>query len=379
MSPLPCTHIRKSYIEKKSPRSANPAARDVHSTPHWNLSFECFRLLRLGAQKRWGGGREGWAESIHSPKNKRSHFQAGSRLGAQRTPESRGRGPDPTSLSTFPPPAAEHNGARIPPGPSFAAAHSSLLSRAQQVRGSRRRRMNESESQAPRCPGHPAPSSWAGREVEDEAEVSTGVRPSPGRRLIPRRGQESGARSPGRAAAPAPPPLLLAPHAPRRRLAPPSSARAPPPPHTSITARLRRPPAPARQRSGDSGGPEARRCLCLHRSVSERRAPLPGSAPPARAQHGGRAGCGGEGGDGAGRTGARAVPPPARGRRQEAAAAAEPRPGAGDGGADRSPGPCLQQEEAAAGRMVVPSRSAWELVRHSSPSVRPSLLSVPLP
>lgn len=95
MSPLPCTHIRKSYIEKKS-RSANPAARNVHSTPHWNLSFECFRLLRLRAEKRWGGGRQGWAESIHSPEeNKRSHFQAGSRLGAQRTPESRGRGPIP--------------------------------------------------------------------------------------------------------------------------------------------------------------------------------------------------------------------------------------------------------------------------------------------
>lgn len=81
-----------------------------------------FPLLRLGAERRWGGGREGWAGSIHSPENKRSHFQAGSRLGAQRTPGSRGRGPDPTSLSPFPPRAAEHNGARLAPGPSFAAA-----------------------------------------------------------------------------------------------------------------------------------------------------------------------------------------------------------------------------------------------------------------
>lgn len=81
-----------------------------------------FPLLRLGAERRWGGGREGWAGSIHSPENKRSHFQAGSRLGAQRTLGSRGRGPDPTSLSPFPPRAAEHNGARLAPGPSFAAA-----------------------------------------------------------------------------------------------------------------------------------------------------------------------------------------------------------------------------------------------------------------
>lgn len=170
--------------------------------------------------------------------------------------------------------------------------------------------MNESESQAPRCPRHPAPSSWAGKEVEDVAEVSLGARPSPGRRLIPRRGQESGIRSRGRAAAPAPPPLLLAPHAPRRRLEPPYSPRAPPPPHTSITARLRRPPAPAPQRSGDPGGPGARRCLCLHRTVSEGRAPLLGSAPPARAQLRGTAGCGGEGGDGAGRTRCQSGPSP---------------------------------------------------------------------
>lgn len=132
----------------------------MHNTPHWNLSFKfCPPLLRLGAEERWGGGREGWAGSIHSPENTRSHFQAGSRLGAQRVQESRGRGPDPTSLSPFPPPAAEHNGARLPPGPSFAAAHSPLLCRAQQVRGSRRRRMNESQSLAPRCPGTrpPAP------------------------------------------------------------------------------------------------------------------------------------------------------------------------------------------------------------------------------
>lgn len=82
-----------------------------------------FPLLRLGAERRWGGGREGWAGSIHSPEeNKRSHFQAGSRLGAQRTLGSRGRGPDPTSLSPFPPRAAEHNGARLAPSPSFAAA-----------------------------------------------------------------------------------------------------------------------------------------------------------------------------------------------------------------------------------------------------------------
>lgn len=41
MSLLPCAHIRKSYIEK-SPRSANLATRDVHGSPHWNLSFNFF-------------------------------------------------------------------------------------------------------------------------------------------------------------------------------------------------------------------------------------------------------------------------------------------------------------------------------------------------
>lgn len=101
MSLLPCAHIRKSYIEK-SPRSANLATRDVHGSPHWNLSFNFFfPLLRPGAERRRGGGREGWAGSIHSPEeNTRSHFQAGSRLGAQRTPGNRGEG----ARSHFPQP-----------------------------------------------------------------------------------------------------------------------------------------------------------------------------------------------------------------------------------------------------------------------------------
>lgn len=111
------------------------------------------------------------------------------------------------------------------------------------------------------------------------------LRPAPGRAeqrrtglkdrraLIPRPEQGNRPRSRRRAAAPVPLPLLLASHAPRRRHAPP--------PHTSITARLRRSPAPAQQSSADPGGPEARCCLRLHRPLAERRAPVPGSAPPA--------------------------------------------------------------------------------------------------
>lgn len=91
----------------------------------------------------------------------------------------------------------------------------SLLSRAQQVRGSRRRRMNESESLAPRRPGArpPAP----GRAERWWTELQ-GPR-EPAGRLIPRRGAGSGTRSHRRAAAPAPPPLLPASHAPLRRYA----------------------------------------------------------------------------------------------------------------------------------------------------------------
>lgn len=139
--------------------------------------------------------------------------------------------------------------------------------------------MNESESQAARGPRHTAPSPSAGRVAEDRAE-GVDRRPPEAR---PAANSASGGRGAGlQAAAPAPPPLLLASHAPRRRHAPPHSPRAPsPPPHTSITARLRRSPAPGQQSSTDPGGPEARCCLRSQRPLAELRAPLPGSAPPA--------------------------------------------------------------------------------------------------
>ena len=50
---LPCAHIRKSYVEK-SLRSANPAARDVHGTPHWNLSFNFFPPPKTGSREEAG-------------------------------------------------------------------------------------------------------------------------------------------------------------------------------------------------------------------------------------------------------------------------------------------------------------------------------------
>lgn len=50
---LPCAYIRKSYVEK-SPRSANPAARDVHGTPHGNLSFNFFSPPKTGSREEAG-------------------------------------------------------------------------------------------------------------------------------------------------------------------------------------------------------------------------------------------------------------------------------------------------------------------------------------
>lgn len=155
------------------------------------------------------------------------------------------------------------------------------------------------------APRHPAPSSGTGRAAaKDGAEGSTGARPSRGGRLIPRRDQGKGARSRRIAAAPAPPPLLLASPAPRRRHAPP--------PHAAATRRLtvpgpRRllltlpsPPAFAGLQlllggAALAGRPEARRCLRLHQPLTERRAPLPRSAPSARGERGSGAGCEGRG------------------------------------------------------------------------------------
>lgn len=136
------------------------------------------------------------------------------------------------------------------------------------------------------------------------------LRPAPGRAeqrrtglkdrraLIPRREQGSRPRSRRRAAASVPPPLLLASHAPRRRHAPP--------PHTSITARLRRSPAPAQQSSADPGGPEARCCLRLPRRSQSGGRPFPGQRRPrepiaAAELAAGGGGGGGRGGENGGR------------------------------------------------------------------------------
>lgn len=75
-----------------------------------------FVLLRLGAERRWRAGREGWEGSIRSlEEQQRSHFQAGASWGAAAAGEQR-RGPKPTSLG-FPAPA-EHNGAPLAAAPS---------------------------------------------------------------------------------------------------------------------------------------------------------------------------------------------------------------------------------------------------------------------
>lgn len=79
----------------------------------------------------------------------------------------------------------------------------------------------------------------------------------------------------------------------------------------------------------------------------------------------------------AGRTGARAVPPPARGGRPAAAAA-----DAGVGALTRPEGPGVPREEAAAaraaGRLAAPSWPAWG-ASPVSESVSPSVLPSPLP
>lgn len=143
MPRLPCTHIRKKkkggggYIEKNLLRVQTRQLATCTTLHIGNLSFKlCFFspfLLRLGAEERWGGGREGWAGSMHPPENTRSHFQAGSRLGAQRVQESRGMGgpiPPPSAPSRPPPPSTMEPGSRpalhprLPPLPSSSAAHS---------------------------------------------------------------------------------------------------------------------------------------------------------------------------------------------------------------------------------------------------------------
>lgn len=334
-------------------------------------------LLRLRAERRWGGRREGWAGSIHSPENKRSHFQAGSRLGAQRTLGSRGGGPipPPSAPSRPAPPSTMEPGWRP-------ALHSRLLLfpplfGAPQVWGCRRRRMNESESQAPRCPRHPlsAPGR-AERRRWTELKSRRAANPASGagkRGSKPRESRCSSAptRAP-RLSRSAPPPRAAS-----------QSPGPPPPPHTSIT----RPPPPASSsRSAEQRRPrrpEARRCLRLHRQLAERRAQLPGSAPPAWAERGGKAGCGGRGRR-RGEPRARAVPPPAGGRGREAAAAAEQGVGAGGWVADPSRGPAgalrAMGEKAAAaraaGRLVVRGRigPCGELIQPAGPSVRPSFL-----
>lgn len=120
LSPFAYIKKKKKSIEKNL-QVQSPAARDVHGTPHWNLSSEMFVLLRLGAERRrWRAGGEGWGGSIRSlEEQQRSHFQAGGLAGgAAAAGEQRG-GPKPTSLG-FPAPA-EHNGApgsRPPPLPA---------------------------------------------------------------------------------------------------------------------------------------------------------------------------------------------------------------------------------------------------------------------
>lgn len=138
--------------------------------------------------------------------------------------------------------------------------------------------------------------------AENRAGKVNGGRPEPRRVANP----ASGTRS-CRAAAPAPPPLLLAVHAPCRRHTLPHSPWAPPPPpHTSITARLRGPPAPTRQSSAGPGGLKPAADFAAGSSPGQRRGCEP-SAPAERA-----AGGGGGGGENPG--GARTVPPPLAGR-----------------------------------------------------------------
>lgn len=151
---------------------------------------------------------------------------------------------------------------------------------------------------------------------------------------------------------------------------------APPPPHTSSTAGLQLP----LRRQRRPGRPWSRRCLRLHRTLAERRAPLPRSAPPREPGAVAALAAAGGAGSWAGRTGARAVPPPARGGRQAAAAA-----DAGLGALTRPEGPagpCVPREEAAAaraaGRLAAPSRPAWG-ARPVSEPVGPSVLPLPLP
>lgn len=260
---------------------------------------------------------------------------------------------------------------------------------APQVWGCRRRRMNESESQAPRCPRH----SLAAPGRAERRSWRVDRRP-----LASRRAANSASGAGERGSKPRESRCSSAPtRAPRLSRCSPLTLRAasqspgqPPPPHTSITAHLRRPPALARQSRAGSGGLKPAAASAStgssrsggRRFPSQRR-PREPSAAAKRAAEGG-----GGGGENRGRD--RSLPP-ARGRgREAAAAAAEHRVGAGGWRADPSRGPpealrAMGEKAAAAraaGRLVVRGRAGprGELVQPAGPSVRPSFLpSPPLP
>lgn len=118
---LPCADIRKKLCRKTSSTCKPGSSRRArHSTLESVFNF--FPLPKTGSREE-AGRRKKRLDRIDSL-SRGEHtepFPGWQQAGGAAHPGSSGRGPDPTPLSPCPPPAAEHNGAWLPPGPSFAA------------------------------------------------------------------------------------------------------------------------------------------------------------------------------------------------------------------------------------------------------------------
>lgn len=360
---------------RKTSSTCKPGSSGRAPGAHWNLSLIFFPFLRLGAEE--AGRRKGWAGSIHSPEeNTRSHSGWQQAAGAQRTRGAAGGGPIPPP-QPLPAPAAEHNGAWLHPGPSFAAVPCPSVPRSAAGQAPAAANEDSQRSQAPRCSRHAVPPA-RGRAEQPRSTGLTG-RPAPARAEAGG-WSRAGVGGPGLDAAEEPrgssaPPLLLSAPAPRRCHTPPHSAGAHRCLLTLPSPRLRRTPAPARR---SSASPAAR-----SPPPPPPQPPLPGSAPPARGERGSGAGCGG--GEGRGeQEAARPLPLLAGGAGSTAAAAGE-RPGAGARAGPEEPvGPCrgserrrrLRARREAGSRG--PNRPSWGARPVRRPS-GPSLPSFPLP